>query len=224
MSIDFAALVSRAQADFARTSPAPLVRVKRDPSTGRMERAPVAVKVAAPVAVKVAPVVTVATAEQFRAALKLAAKLDGEARIKAERDAVIALVGSYPMGGYHPKAVNDALDRANKLIVAAKRGPVALGPSREEQRAHLASLRGYTAGVADAAKRAAEDAAARRRVIVALVLDLRKVTTREGFHAALVAGGRDDAHLAPFLASDEEAIEAARTLAADLSREHGIAE
>lgn len=221
MSIDFAALVARA------TAAANLVPVKRNAQTGRMERAPAA-KAAAPAPVKLiataAKAITVETAETFRAALKVAAKLDGEARIKAERDAVIALVGSYAVGGYHPKAVNDALAAANKAIIAAKRGPVVPGPTRAEQRAHLASLNGYTAGVADAAKRAADDAAARRRVLVGFVLDLRKVTTREGLHAAMVAGGRDDAHLAMFLASDAEAVEAARDMANALAREHGIAE
>jgi hypothetical protein len=218
MSIDFAALVARAT--VAASASHNLVPVKRSRETGRMVATTVAttgkVQPIAPVA-KAAPVVTRETAERFIMAHRAAAKVKGAERDAAERDAVIAFTGRWQAAAYHAKQVNDAMALASRTIVNAKRGPVAPAAVKVAP-----TLAGYVAGVNDAAKRDAEDTAARRRLAVGLLCDLRKVTTREGLHAALVSGGHDDAKFAPFLANDAEAIEAAKLLAAKLAAEHGI--
>lgn len=169
------ALLALAAASYApKEEPAPLVAVKRDPSTGRVTR-----KVATATAtVKVAPAASAPvariTAEAFIAAIKEANAIRpadttseslaeaNRARLAAESAAVAGFTGKYVPHESHSRQVNDARTAAASQISAAKRGPY-MGPSRAEQRAINRSLSGYVAGMPDADKRDRLDAIARER-------------------------------------------------------------
>lgn len=221
--IDFSAIVARAQIAASQQN---LVPVKRNASTGRM----VVTKVAT--SGKVTPVAPVAPtrmtangAREFLAAIRVAGRRPNDkgimvsagdnVKIADEKAALVAFVGKAESP--HGNAMFQATSTARQLIAREYGAPVA--PVKV-----ASTVRGYVAGVAEAGKREADDAAARRRVAVGLVLDLRKIATREGLQIALLNAGHDDAKFAPFLASDAEAVEAAKLLADKLAAEHGIAE
>ena len=186
--IDLSSAIASAVNAFAASQPAPVVRVKRDASTGRMVRAEPATSGRVTPVSPVAPVAARSAddARTFLAALRAA-------------DA--------PLTGSDGKRRAPTADE-KRAAEGFKPEPAPVAPT----------LRGWDAAARDAA---ADDAAARKRIVIGLVLDLGKVRTASGFHAALVAGGRDDAPIALHL-SDAAATAAARALRADLAREHGI--
>ena len=224
--IDLSSAIASAVNAFAASQPAPVVRVKRDASTGRMVRAEPATSGRVTPVSPVAPVAARSAddARTFLAALRAAdAPLtgsDGKRRAptadekRAAERAALQAFGVRTLDP-HGTAVFQATTTARGLIAAEKRAAEGFKP---EPAPVAPTLRGWDAAARDAA---ADDAAARKRIVIGLVLDLGKVRTASGFHAALVAGGRDDAPIALHL-SDAAATAAARALRADLAREHGI--